>query len=327
MPGPIDLDDVQNHELEHAQRFVAARWSAPPRGACPPAPRRSSSPGRRAPTRRQEESRRRGGPHRLLRSVQPRAAGPRGVPRCGPDPVRVRDEEGPAPSPASTWSAGARPRTPRSSRLDLPFYAKQQKVVLSNAGLIDPDRIEDYVAIRGLPGAAEGRWRPDPAGGRRRIDASGSGAGAGPATRRPASGSCSRRTRATRSTWWSTETRVTPAPTWTAPSWTPTPPRARGSSLAGYATGASQGFIYVRAEYPLAIERLERAIRAAKKAKILGRSVLGSDFRFDIEVRVGAGAFVCGEETALMASIEGERGTPSLRPPYPTERACGAPRR
>ncbi|MFP4634586.1 MAG: NADH-quinone oxidoreductase subunit F, partial [Nitriliruptoraceae bacterium] len=92
-----------------------------------------------------------------------------------------------------------------------------------------------------------------------------------------------------------------------------------GLTLAAYATGASKGYLYVRAEYPLAIERLERAIRAAKRAKLLGRNVLGTDFAFDVEVRVGAGAFVCGEETALMASIEGRRGLPELRPPYPTQ--------
>jgi bidirectional [NiFe] hydrogenase diaphorase subunit len=93
-----------------------------------------------------------------------------------------------------------------------------------------------------------------------------------------------------------------------------------GITIAAYATGADRGYVYVRAEYPLAIERLDRAIRAAKRVKLLGRDILGSGFAFDLEIRVGAGAFVCGEETALMASIEGRRGLPQLRPPYPTER-------
>ena len=88
--------------------------------------------------------------------------------------------------------------------------------------------------------------------------------------------------------------------------------------IAGFAIGAEQGYIYVRAEYPLAIKRLERAIEQARERGILGENVLGTDFRFDIDLRLGAGAFVCGEETALIASIEGKRGMPRPRPPYPS---------
>ncbi|MGD9518238.1 MAG: NADH-ubiquinone oxidoreductase-F iron-sulfur binding region domain-containing protein, partial [Armatimonadota bacterium] len=85
------------------------------------------------------------------------------------------------------------------------------------------------------------------------------------------------------------------------------------------ALGASQGYIYVRAEYPLAVKRLEIAIAEARKRGLLGEKVLGSDFSFDVELRLGAGAFVCGEETALMASIEGKRGMPRPRPPFPAQ--------
>jgi NADH:ubiquinone oxidoreductase subunit F (NADH-binding) len=88
--------------------------------------------------------------------------------------------------------------------------------------------------------------------------------------------------------------------------------------IAGFAIGAEQGYIYVRAEYPLAIKRLERAIEQARERGILGESVLGTGVRFDIDLRLGAGAFVCGEETALIASIEGKRGMPRPRPPYPS---------
>jgi bidirectional [NiFe] hydrogenase diaphorase subunit len=91
-----------------------------------------------------------------------------------------------------------------------------------------------------------------------------------------------------------------------------------GLIIAAYAIGASQGYIYVRGEYPIAIQRLQRAIRAAKRRGILGKSVMGTDFVFNADVRIGAGAFVCGEETALMQSVEGKRGMPVLRPPYPT---------
>ena len=92
-----------------------------------------------------------------------------------------------------------------------------------------------------------------------------------------------------------------------------------GMAIAAYAVGANQGYAYVRGEYPLAIRRLEIAIRQAKKLGLLGSQIFDSAFDFKIDIRIGAGAFVCGEETALMASIEGRRGTPRPRPPYPAE--------
>ncbi len=88
-------------------------------------------------------------------------------------------------------------------------------------------------------------------------------------------------------------------------------------TIAGYAIGAHQGYIYVRAEYPVAVERLKIAIREAREYGLLGKNILGSGFDFDIDIRLGAGAFVCGEETALMTSIEGHRGEPRPRPPFP----------
>lgn len=90
-----------------------------------------------------------------------------------------------------------------------------------------------------------------------------------------------------------------------------------GMIICGYAVGASEGYIYVRAEYPLAIKRLTNAIEQAKKYNLLGDNILGTDFSFDLHIKAGAGAFVCGEETALLASIEGERGMPRVRPPFP----------
>ena len=88
-------------------------------------------------------------------------------------------------------------------------------------------------------------------------------------------------------------------------------------AIAGYAIGADQGYIYVRAEYPIAVKRLTIAIGQAREAGLLGKNIFGTDFSFDLELRLGAGAFVCGEETALMASIEGRRGEPRPRPPFP----------
>lgn len=91
-----------------------------------------------------------------------------------------------------------------------------------------------------------------------------------------------------------------------------------GMIIGGYAIGASKGYFYVRAEYPLAIERIQKAIDQAYSYGLLGDNILGSNFKFDLDIRLGAGAFVCGEETALIASIEGKRGTPTPRPPYPS---------
>ncbi|OGF50633.1 MAG: NADH dehydrogenase [Candidatus Firestonebacteria bacterium GWA2_43_8] len=91
-----------------------------------------------------------------------------------------------------------------------------------------------------------------------------------------------------------------------------------GMIIAGYTIGSSKGFFYIRAEYPLAVERVQKAIDQAIAAGLLGNNILGSGFNFELEIRLGAGAFVCGEETALIASIEGKRGTPHPRPPYPS---------
>ncbi|MDE6788022.1 MAG: NAD(P)H-dependent oxidoreductase subunit E, partial [Ruminococcus sp.] len=91
-------------------------------------------------------------------------------------------------------------------------------------------------------------------------------------------------------------------------------------TIAGYAIGAKQGYIYVRAEYPIAVERLNIAIAQAREAGMLGKDIFGTGFDFDIDLRLGAGAFVCGEETALMTSIEGNRGEPRPRPPFPAEK-------
>ncbi|MBS4534554.1 NADH-quinone oxidoreductase subunit NuoF [Clostridium sp. D2Q-14] len=91
-------------------------------------------------------------------------------------------------------------------------------------------------------------------------------------------------------------------------------------TIAGYAVGANQGYVYIRAEYPIAVKRLQIAIDQAKEKGLLGKNIFGTDFEFNMEIRLGAGAFVCGEETALIASIEGERGMPRPKPPYPANK-------
>ncbi|MFA5523704.1 MAG: NAD(P)H-dependent oxidoreductase subunit E, partial [Tissierellales bacterium] len=91
-------------------------------------------------------------------------------------------------------------------------------------------------------------------------------------------------------------------------------------ALAGYAIGSNQGYVYIRAEYPIAVKRLQIAIDQAKENGLLGKNIFDTDFSFDMEIRLGAGAFVCGEETALIASIEGERGMPRNKPPFPANK-------
>ena len=90
-----------------------------------------------------------------------------------------------------------------------------------------------------------------------------------------------------------------------------------GMLIGGYAIGAAHGVVYIRAEYPIAVERLQAALEMAREEGLLGKDIFGSGFDFDIEIRIGAGAFVCGEETALMASVEGQRGEPRQKPPFP----------
>ena len=106
---------------------------------------------------------------------------------------------------------------------------------------------------------------------------------------------------------------------WIAVSWKVIPISCRGDLIAGYAIGATQGYVYMRAEYPLAVKRMRKAIDDARAQGLLGENILDSGFSFDITVKEGAGAFVCGEESALIASIEGKRGMPRPKPPFPAQ--------
>lgn len=100
-----------------------------------------------------------------------------------------------------------------------------------------------------------------------------------------------------------------------------------GMLIGGRAIGANMGYVYVRAEYPIAVERLKAAIEQAREYGLLGKDILGSGFDFDLEIRIGAGAFVCGEETALLNSIEGKRGEPRPKPSFPFENGLFGARR
>ncbi len=326
-PGPIDLDDVQSGELEARSRYIHRALVCTSTGclSAGAATVRATLEAELADTTDEHDA-------EVVPTGCPGLCS-RGplvtVESRGEDAVRYEHVDAERASAiARDHLLGGKPSTNAPMVApDLPFYAKQHQIVLRNAGRIDPDRIEDYVAAGGYRALESALRSMTPQAVIDAVDASGlrGRGGAGYPTARK----------------WQLLHDAPGEEKYVVVNGDEGDPGAymdrtimdsdphrvlEGLTLAAYATGATQGYIYVRAEYPLAIERLERAIRAAKKARILGRSVLGSTFAFDVEVRVGAGAFVCGEETALMASIEGRRGTPSLRPPYPTERGLwGAP--
>ncbi|MFP4566444.1 MAG: NADH-ubiquinone oxidoreductase-F iron-sulfur binding region domain-containing protein [Spirochaetaceae bacterium] len=201
---------------------------------------------------------------------------------------------------------------------DISFYQKQFRVVLRNCGFINPEDIEEYIARDGYQALEKVLYEITPDDVIEELKASGlrgrGGAGF--------------------PTWmkWDFSKQVDDVPKYVVCNADEGDPGAymdrstlegdphsilEAMTIAGYTVGANEGFIYVRAEYPIAINRLRIAIRQAREYGLLGKDILGSGFDFDIGIRLGAGAFVCGEETALLASIEGERGMPRPRPPFP----------
>ena len=204
---------------------------------------------------------------------------------------------------------------------EVPFFKGQVKIVLRNCGLINPDDIEEYIAIGGYQALYKVLIDSNPAGVIEQMKAAklrGRG-GAGYLTGNK----------------WEF-LRAAPGPekylVCNADEGDPgaymnrneieSDPHAllEGMAIAGYVTGAPKGILYVRAEYPLAVLRLERAIEQARAYGVLGDNVLGRGFKFDLELVEGAGAFVCGEETALIASLEGQAGRPRPRPPFPAQK-------
>ncbi|MFO7682112.1 MAG: NADH-quinone oxidoreductase subunit NuoF [Chloroflexota bacterium] len=228
--------------------------------------------------------------------------------------VKVED------APEIMASLGAQPVARLLLDTNIPFFQRQFKIALENSGEIDPERIEEYIAADGYLGLLTAVTELEPNNVIDEIVASGlrgRGGGGYPTGLK-----------------WTTVAKMDGPIKYVICNADEGDPGAfmdrsvlesdphrilEGMAIAGYAIGASEGYIYVRGEYPLAIERLEKAIRQAKRMGILGANVLGTTFNFEINIRIGAGAFVCGEETALIASIEGKRGTPRPRPPYPAE--------
>jgi bidirectional [NiFe] hydrogenase diaphorase subunit len=197
-------------------------------------------------------------------------------------------------------------------------FDKQVRVVLENAGHIDPEKIDDYISREGYKALLTALTEMTPSGVVHRITESGlrgRGGGGYPTGLK-----------------WGTVAKAGGELKYVVCNGDEGDPGAfmdrsvmegdphrviEGMAIAAYAVGASKGFIYVRAEYPVAVARLTTALRDARRRGLLGSNICGTTFTFDIEIRLGAGAFVCGEETALIASIEGRRGTPKPRPPYP----------
>ncbi|HEY5481827.1 MAG TPA: NADH-quinone oxidoreductase subunit NuoF, partial [Verrucomicrobiae bacterium] len=201
-----------------------------------------------------------------------------------------------------------------------PFFTEQFPIVLANSGIVDPERIESYIAAEGYQALHDVLREMTPKDVLDAILKSGlrGRGGAGYPT----------------GLKWGTVAKTASQQKYVICNADEGDPGAfmdrsvlesdphsvlEGMAIAAYAVGANQGFIYVRAEYPLAISRLQTAIKQAKQHGLLGSGVFESPFNFNIDLRIGAGAFVCGEETALMASVEGKRGTPRPRPPFPAE--------
>ena len=227
---------------------------------------------------------------------------------------------GEADAPAILDSLEASPVDRLVCPTDVPFFQKQKKVVLENSGNIDPERIEDYIVNGGYSALMQVLGEMSPTQVIEEITRSGlrGRGGAGYPT----------------GLKWSTVSKAVGDKKFVICNADEGDPGAfmdrsvlesdphrvlEGMLIAAHAIGATEGYIYVRAEYPLAIKRLRTAIKQAERLGLLGSNICGSRLTFHIDIRLGAGAFVCGEETALIASVEGRRGIPRPRPPYPAQ--------
>jgi NADH:ubiquinone oxidoreductase subunit F (NADH-binding)/(2Fe-2S) ferredoxin/NAD-dependent dihydropyrimidine dehydrogenase PreA subunit len=201
---------------------------------------------------------------------------------------------------------------------DIPFYAKQQLIVLKNRGVIDPENIDEYIARDGYLGVGKALLEMTPEEIIKEMKASGLRGRGGAGFPTGLKWEFAHKSPGDVKYVLCNADEGDPG-AFMDRSVLESDPHAvlEGMIIAAKAIGAHQGYIYCRAEYPLALKRLDIAINQARNYGLLGEDVLGSGFNFDVEVYQGAGAFVCGEETALMNSIEGKRGMPRPRPPFP----------
>jgi bidirectional [NiFe] hydrogenase diaphorase subunit len=262
----------------------------------------------------------------LENEVQIKKVGCMGL--CAAGPIISIEPEGiyyremtPEEAPAVIDSLGKKPL--RGKLIDVtkePFFARQEKHALENSGVIDPERIEDYIATGGYSTLINAITEMTPTDVIQEVLTSGlrgRGGGGYPTGQK-----------------WGMVSKVDseikyvvcnadegdPGAFMDRSALESDPHRVlEGMAIAAFAVGANQGYLYIRAEYPTAIKRMKAAIKQAEKYGLLGQDICNTPFSFKVDVRLGAGAFVCGEETALINSIEGNRGMPSLRPPYPAE--------
>ena len=211
--------------------------------------------------------------------------------------------------------------------LDLPFFTKQVKIVLSETGRINPDNLEDYLAHGGYKALAQVLDKKTPQDVCDEILQSGLRGRGGAGFPTGLKWDFVRQEGADNKFVIVNGDEGDPGAYMDRTIMEDDPHRViEGMIICAYAVGASYGYLYIRGEYPIAIDRIKKAIRVARRRKILGNAVMGTNFGFNADVRIGAGAFVCGEETALIHSVEGKRGMPRMRPPYPSKSGLwGAP--
>lgn len=203
---------------------------------------------------------------------------------------------------------------------DLPFFNRQQRVVLQTCGLIDPESIQQYISYGGYEALAQVLHEMTPEEVCDGVTASGLRGRGGGGYSTGLKWQLVHKGTGPRKFVVANGDEGDPGAYMDRSLMESDPHRVlEGMAIAGYAVGAEQGYIYVRGEYPLAAQRLKTAIRDAERLGVLGSRVLDSNFSFRVDIRIGAGAFVCGEETALLASIMGRRGQPRIRPPYPAQ--------
>ncbi len=226
------------------------------------------------------------------------------------------------PDTAPSVVTGLQGGTVTAPRLEpnAPFFARQASVVLENSGKVEPERIESYIAADGYQALESVLRERTPAEVIDVVTRSGLRGRGGAGYPTGVKWSMVAKSQGERKYVVCNADEGDPGAFMNRSVLESDPHRVlEGMAIAGYAVGANQGYIYCRGEYPLAIERLQIALKQAGRLGLLGTQIFGSPFDFRIDIRIGAGAFVCGEETALMASIMGERGTPRPRPPYPAE--------
>jgi len=202
---------------------------------------------------------------------------------------------------------------------DADFFGKQMRIALRNCGIIDPENIDDYLSLRGYEALAKVLTDMSPEAVIAEVKKSGLRGRGGAGFPTGLKWELTAREKSSEKYVICNADEGDPGAFMDRGSIEGDPHTIlEGMIIGGYAIGSRNGIIYIRAEYPLAIKRLEKAIAEARQHGFLGEHIFGTDFSFDIEIRLGAGAFVCGEETALIHSIEGVRGMPRPRPPYPS---------